>query len=136
MDESCSPPLPSNDYGNTNGRIPTSTVSIHLQGPSFFRLPQHYSALPPVRTFPRTCAPMSTGAGTSTIALLFLRNSSGYQDWYLGGSLNEMSSFFSNDLLPPINSVMIMLQFARLKTVTLSDALGAELCLASRTRLG
>ena len=55
---------------------------------------------------------------------------------YLGGSLNETSSFFSNDLLPPINSVMIMLQFARLKTVTLSDALGAELCLASRTRLG
>ena len=52
-----SPPHPSdralpNDYGNTNGRIPTSPVGSRPQGPSFVRravgalLPQHYSSVP------------------------------------------------------------------------------------------
>lgn len=58
-----SPPHPSdralpNDYGNTNGRIPTSPVRSLPQGPSFVRravgalLPQHYSRVPTADPLP------------------------------------------------------------------------------------
>jgi hypothetical protein len=52
-----SPPRPSavalpNDYGNSNGQIPTSPVSVSVPRPSFFRravgavLPTHYIRIP------------------------------------------------------------------------------------------
>ncbi|KAF8742641.1 hypothetical protein AX14_002882 [Amanita brunnescens Koide BX004] len=58
-----SPPHPSdralpNDYGNTNGHIPTSPIRRRSQGPSFIRravgalLPQHYSRVPTADSHP------------------------------------------------------------------------------------